>query len=229
MNLELDTLVLDWDGTIFNSFPAVIQTYIPLYKELAGGDLDTKWFSGVYSSNPQKNLETLGIDLSKSPRAMEIFFEHFPHLSKNCIPFKGMEAILEELSLRFPKMGICTYSKRGDVKILLEKHRLERFFQVVVGFEDLTEKDERGVLKGKPHPQSLNLTLQTLGAVPEKTVYVGDAEIDYGAGRRAGVKLVGLCTYGKFEKEQDLRDLNADIYFETPEKLLQLREFTQAS
>jgi phosphoglycolate phosphatase-like HAD superfamily hydrolase len=227
--LELDTFVTDWDGVIMDSFPAVIQTYVPLFRELTGRELDTEWFARVYSADPKKNLETLGIPLSDLPRAMEIFFEHFPMLCRECKPFDGVKRVLEGLAIYFPKIGICSYGKRKDIECLLRNHDLGRFFQAIVGFEDLTDKDENGVPLGKPHPQCLQLALQRLGSVPEKTAYVGDAQIDYEVGKRVGVRLVGLCTYGRFEREGDLRALGADMYFENPEKLLQLGEFRARS
>lgn len=222
--LELDTLVLDWDGTLFRSFPAVIEAYKVISREMAGRELDVKWFKQIYSTDYIQNLRALGIPDSRAKESGQLFFENFEPATDSCRLFPGVERVIKGLAEQFPKMGIYTVSRRAQLIKHLRKNHLERFFQVLIGYDDLLERDEKGPLI-KPHPHGLQLALKKLGSKPERTAYIGDGIIDYKTGRNAKVALVGLCTYGDFEKPEFLRALNADMYFEEPSQLLQLGEF----
>jgi phosphoglycolate phosphatase-like HAD superfamily hydrolase len=59
-------------------------------------------------------------------------------------------------------------------------------FHTVIGREDHTHR--------KPHPEAVLNCLNGLGVPAEDAIYVGDSPIDIEAGRRAGVRTVGVLT-----------------------------------
>lgn len=225
----IDTLILDWDGTLFRSFPAVVEAYKPISLELAGKELDIEWFISIYSPDYKQNLKNLGIPESQAERANKIFFEHFEPASDACKLFPGIERVVEGLSRYFPRMGIYTMSRKVQLEKHLKNKGLARFFHASVTEDDLICPGRTKSSLRKPNSFGLDLAISRLNSSPERTAYIGDAKIDFDTGRNAQVALVGLCTYGGFEKPEAIRALPADIYFDDPDQLLQLGEFRKAA
>ena len=72
----------------------------------------------------------------------------------------------------------------------------------------------------KPDPTGLLRTIEELGSVPERTVYVGDSTGDVAVARNAGTYAVGV-TWGYHEAER-LRAAAADLVIDDPRALLDL-------
>ena len=63
--------------------------------------------------------------------------------------------------------------------------------------------------KRKPHPEPLLHACELAGVAPERTLYVGDAERDIEAGRRAGMPTIAV-TYGYLTAQDDPSRWGAD-------------------
>ena len=61
--------------------------------------------------------------------------------------------------------------------------------------------------------------MKRLNSLPEETVYIGDMDGDMMAGRRAGVKVIGV-TWGWHKKEK-LEQHKPDLIVESPQELLE--------
>ena len=71
----------------------------------------------------------------------------------------------------------------------------------------------------KPHPQPLLHACRLAGVSPASCVYVGDAENDMLAARRAGMRGVAV-SYGYIAEDDDPRVWGADAIIDAPEDLL---------
>ena len=71
----------------------------------------------------------------------------------------------------------------------------------------------------KPHPQPLLHACRLAGTSPASCVYVGDAEIDVVAARRAGMRSV-VVLYGYLAEGDDPRAWGADAVIDAPGDLL---------
>lgn len=79
------------------------------------------------------------------------------------------------------------------------------------------------VPQAKPAPDSLLLACSQTNAVPEKCVYVGDAERDIVAGRAAGMKTV-VALFGYLSEADKPETWGADFQIENPLALLNVIE-----
>jgi phosphoglycolate phosphatase len=68
----------------------------------------------------------------------------------------------------------------------------------------------------KPDPTRTNLILQNLGVLKEEALYVGDSEVDYDSGVKAGIKTV-IVSWG-FRKKEFLLKLKADYLIDNMEE-----------
>jgi phosphoglycolate phosphatase len=101
---------------------------------------------------------------------------------KDSVLFADARPALVELSSRGVALGVCT-NKNSDLAVrVLTELGVDHFFAVVVGGDALPVR--------KPDPQHLLATVAGLGAVPDRTIFVGDSRIDAECGRRAGITSV---------------------------------------
>ena len=80
----------------------------------------------------------------------------------------------------------------------------------------------RGHVKGmpvKPDPAGIHSILQELSAEVDRTVFVGDSDVDVYTGHNGGLSVCGV-TWG-FRGRQELQSAGADRLADTPEELEQ--------
>lgn len=122
--------------------------------------------------------------------------------------YEGIEAMLEALAQAGVKQAIV--SNKGDpfVRALNEKF-FSRWIRLAVG--------ERADVRRKPAPDSLLRIMEELGSTPERTLYVGDSDVDIVTANNAGVDCASVC-WG-FRTEEQLRAAGADHLFHKPGEL----------
>lgn len=92
--------------------------------------------------------------------------------------------LLEALRTRKVKIGVVTRNCRAasDISIAATDLTLD----LMLCREDVQQT--------KPHPEQLLTALSLLGALPERSVMVGDHRMDVIAGKAAGMRTVGIIT-----------------------------------
>jgi phosphoglycolate phosphatase len=103
----------------------------------------------------------------------------------------GVEEALKSLRGKGFKVGIVTRNCEEAIRKVVPD--IEAFCDVFVP-RDL-------IKKVKPHPQQLMSVLKALHVTGGETVMVGDHTIDIQAGKRVGMKTVGVLT-GRVKKEE---------------------------
>jgi phosphoglycolate phosphatase len=126
----------------------------------------------------------------------------------------GIPAALDLLRARGYRLGIVTRNCEAAVARVLQGPRGARLPHEVL----LTREH---VTRVKPDPAHLAAALDALGAVPGEAAMVGDHPMDVEAGRRAGMRTVGVLSGGKareaFEAAQ--ADLVLDDVAQLPGRL----------
>ena len=125
-------------------------------------------------------------------------------------PYDG----IPELLARLKEQGItmAVYSNKADA---FSREIVEHFFP---GTFQLV----RGHVKGmpvKPDPAGIHSILQELSAEADRTVFVGDSNVDVYTGHNGGLSVCGV-TWG-FRGRQELQSAGADRLADTPEELEQ--------
>lgn len=133
------------------------------------------------------------------------YAEHSDDLTRM---YEGIGEMLEKLAQAGIHQAIV--SNKGDpfVRDLNEKF-FGRWIGIAVG--------ERPDVRRKPAPDSLLKVMEALGTTSERTLYVGDSDVDIVTARNANVDCASVC-WG-FRTEEQLREAGAKRLFHTPEEL----------
>ncbi len=186
---EIDAVVFDFDLTLADSTPAVIDCVNYALASL-----------GEPAAAPSIIRRTIGLTLPQTFRmlagradsAREAEFAHrFIKRADEVMVsatriFERVPQALEALRRRAVRIAIVSTKYRYRIEAILAKAALAEAIDIIVGGED--------VQRHKPHPEGLLKALTRLGVPPSRAVYVGDHALDAEAARAAGVRFIAVQT-----------------------------------
>ena len=103
-------------------------------------------------------------------------------------PLPGAAAWLQRLAARGWKQAVASSAPRPNVDAMIAALGLEAWFQTIVAAED--------VRRGKPDPEVFLTAAARLGVEPARAIVVEDAAAGIAAGRRAGMRTIGISHNG---------------------------------
>ncbi|HUJ83475.1 MAG TPA: HAD family hydrolase [Candidatus Acidoferrales bacterium] len=174
-------ILLDWDGTILNSYAADSRAYLQMFRAL-GINWGLRELARHYSPNWHNVYRAAKVPRHAWEDADRLWYEAYDKESPELLA--GARAAIERMAKSFT-LGVVTSGNRRRVHKQLRDFRLDVHFAVCVCAEDAAHR--------KPHPAPLKLALQKLKLEPELCIYVGDAPEDVEMARRARVRVFGVC------------------------------------
>jgi HAD superfamily hydrolase (TIGR01549 family) len=199
-------VIFDMDGTLFDSACVVPDAYIETVMECGGRRYERAQIIEAYPIGPPAAL--LAHLLGRACREDELvrYHERLLALGGGVRVYDGMLDALSVLAAHVP-LAVVTGASARAAEILLEAAELARYFHVVVGGDEIEAP--------KPDPAGVRLACHRLGVGPAQAAYVGDADVDLEAARRAGA--VALAAgWGHLYRE----DHDADLVLREPGELL---------
>ncbi len=190
-------MLLDWDGTLLNSYAADQRAYLAMFRAMG-----VKW--GVdeidrhYSPDWYHVYRAAKIPRADWARADRLWRMAYRAERPSLLP--GARTVVRTLIRHF-RLGLVTSGSRGRVQRQLREFEFTRHFSARVYSEDSSRK--------KPHPAPLQMALRILRAPPEECVYVGDSPQDIEMARRAGVRAIGVL--GPFPTAERIRAAEPDL------------------
>ena len=210
-----DTFVFDLDGTLLDTLPDLVVVTNQALAELGFPPRSTDEIhsfvgNGVralmYQAVPENTPDT------QAEEALAHWKALFPTYKNDLTkPYPGMPEALARLGERGVRLGVLSNKFDAGVQEVVGVY-LPGLFAVAHG--------ESADIPRKPDPTGLLRTIEELGSVPERTVYVGDSTGDVAVARNAGTYAVGV-TWGYHEAER-LRAAAADLVIDDPRALLDL-------
>lgn len=134
-------------------------------------------------------LDALDIPEEEQARMLRKLFDRYygDVVEESSFLFPDVEQTLHALHDNGMPMALVTNKPTPFVAPLLEALGIAKFFTVIIGGDDVTNK--------KPHPEPLLMVLEKLGLAAPELLFVGDSRNDILAAQAAGCCSVGL-TYG---------------------------------
>ena len=202
---KLKYVLLDWDGTLLNSFEADANAYMYMFSEL-GMAWSIAELKRHYSPNWHRVYRAARLPRTKWAEADRVWRRFYDTQQPKMQP--GAMRALRLLNRRFT-LALVSSGSRSRVRRQLREYGVAAMFRTKVCSEDAPRR--------KPHPAPLRMALENLRADPEACVYVGDAPEDIEMAHRAGVRAIGVL--GGSPVPERLRDASADALIETIREL----------
>jgi beta-phosphoglucomutase len=195
--------IFDMDGTIIDSMPFHILSWLRLFAELGIHITADEIRRNNRGTIGEVLRRIMGSHLSDAKVAAlggqkEALFRELyrPHLAL----IAGLEPFLDEAKRLGIPMALATSAGRDNIAFVLDGLAIRSYFDAVVGGDD--------VEKGKPDPEVLLTAAAMLKMPPERCVVFEDSLSGIEAAHRAGMTVVAITTT---LDAQDLRGLSSVV------------------
>jgi pyrophosphatase PpaX len=179
LNGHTPGIVFDFDGTLVDSYPMIEQAFAHVMRthQLDTGARDTFRKSRGLPLPEQMKLV--------APQRWQELVETYRSVDQtlgHARVFRGIPTLLRKLRGIGAPLGVVSCKRRALVEAELRTAGLRSYFDVVIGYEDVTPS--------KPAPDPLLAAIARLGVARSRATYVGDSIVDLKTGRAARVRTV---------------------------------------
>ncbi len=196
----MHAVVFDWDGTLVDTLPAILQANIEVLVDY-GVPFDEARYRAVYTPDWRLMYQRLGVPDTHLEAAGARWLALY-EVAAPPQPLPGAARALRRLASAGYVMGLVTAGHRATVEAQLEHLGLMSLLPVRICGDD--------PVPAKPDPQPLRLALDRLGAADRHadSIYVGDAPDDMRMACAVGARGVGIAS--ALGTAEDLRAAGAD-------------------
>jgi len=214
---KYDTVIFDLDGTLLNTLEDLADS-VNYALELNGFPIremsDVRKFVGNGISRLIELCIPDGLNNSQFNKCLADFRSHYSKNMQNKTgAYKGIMDLLGKLSKENYKMAIVSNKFDKAVKGLNLVY-FGKYIKTAIG--------ESKNVSRKPAPDTVFEALKELGSSADKSIYVGDSEVDVNTAKNSKIASVGV-TWG-FRDIDVLKQEGADYIIDKPEELLKLLE-----
>lgn len=210
-----DTIIFDLDGTLLDTIGDltegvnhVMQTHgFPLHTEK-----EVKMGLGNGVGYLMKHMIPNGTKNLLYNSCVEEFQAYYiEHMNVHTLPFPGIMELLDALNQEGFKIAIVSNKFDDAVKQLKDVYFGEQI-QIAIG--------ESETVSRKPAPDMLLKAIDELESSPERTVFIGDSEVDIETAQNAGIPCISVL-WGF--RERIVLEINGALHFaQTPEEVLEM-------
>jgi pyrophosphatase PpaX len=169
-------LIIDLDGTLADTFPAMQAAYC----HAAGRDVSTEELLALFGPGAGTEAQILATLGAPSVQALDDWYMRYRDAHSELACFPGMQDVLMSARQRGLKTGMLTGKGRRSTLITLDALGVTPLLDVVITGDEAPAP--------KPDPRGTLLALEQLIVPAARTVYVGDSLADGGAARAAGCR-----------------------------------------
>ncbi|MHC1721555.1 MAG: HAD family hydrolase [Clostridiaceae bacterium] len=212
---KFDTVIFDLDGTLLNTLDdltdsvnyALSHNGIPCRKKE-----EIRKFLGNGAAILMERSIPEGSKDPKYGKCLSDFRGHYIcNMQKKTGPFDGIMELLEKLSKENFKLAIVSNKFDKAVKGL-NKTYFTKYITIAIGESEHIAK--------KPAPDTVLKAIAELGSTADKTIYIGDSEVDIETARNSGTKCV--CVTWGFRDREFLEHRSPDYIIDNPMELIDI-------
>ncbi len=180
---KIRCVIYDCDGVLFDSLDANGRLYNDLCAAMGRPAVKPEEMKYLHSHTALESVHHLfQTDRKAEERALEVLKQLD---LRNYVVYLKMEPHLMETLQVLKERGVfraMNTNRTTSVPALMERFNLRPHFDMVVSALD--------VKHSKPHPESVEKILRTLGVNKEEVLFVGDSDVDKETAESSGVAFV---------------------------------------
>ncbi len=203
------------DGTLLNTLEDLTDSVnyaLGLYGYQKRSIEEVRRFLGNGVGKLMEIVVPDGLNNPLYKKCLESFKNHYSDNIRNkTMPYKGIMELIQQLKKENYKIAVVSNKFDKAVKELVRDFFGE-YIQVAIG--------EAENISRKPAPDTVFKALEELQSLREKTIYVGDSEVDVKTAKNAGIKCVGV-TWG-FRDRDVLEKEGADYIIDESMELMEI-------
>lgn len=212
----VNTVLFDLDGTLADTAPDLAFALNQTLKNHGKNPLAYEQIRPVVSHGGKALIE-LGFQISADTDhfeslRLELLDIYKANIATHTTLFNGMQSVIDSLEAKKIKWGVVTNKPGWLTEPLLEALQLTARAACIVSGDTLQQR--------KPHPAPLLHACKLAASSPDECVYVGDANRDIEAGRRAGMYTL-VALFGYIGHDEQPHNWGADAMIETPQQILE--------
>lgn len=187
----IDLVIFDLDGTLINSQLDLAHSVNAARRQLGLDPLQLSVIATyVGHGAPILLKKAMGAEATETEiaQALEFFLEHYrEHALDNTRLYPGVKESLDRLCSAGKRLSILTNKPVAVSRMIVEGLSVARLFFQIYGGNSFPSK--------KPDPLGVQTLIREAGVSRERTIMVGDSEVDVQTARNSGVRVCGV-TYG---------------------------------
>ncbi|VAW90869.1 Similar to phosphoglycolate phosphatase, clustered with ubiquinone biosynthesis SAM-dependent O-methyltransferase [hydrothermal vent metagenome] len=212
---SIQTVLFDLDGTFADTAPDLAHALNQTLAAHQQPELGLEQIRPVVSHGGKALIE-LGFKLPDAdpkfePLRLELLEFYKLDIAKHTILFDGINLLIEQLPSLGISWGIVTNKPSWLTDPLMQALGISERACSIVSGDTLAQR--------KPDPEPLLLAATQCNTAPESCLYIGDAERDIVAGKRANMRTM-VALYGYIESHSQPHDWQADIYINHASEIL---------
>ncbi|MDN6639989.1 MAG: HAD-IA family hydrolase [Tetragenococcus sp.] len=188
-----NTFIWDFDGTLFDTYPMIVQGYILALKDYGIESSKEEIYQILKVHSSATIAEKYQLDFAELSKKAKGYEEKVAYVPKS---FAGTKDILQTVVANKKQNMILTHRTSTSTQKLLEDEQLASLVTEIVGPENHFPR--------KPDPTALHYLVDKYSLDPTTMVMIGDRALDVDAGKRAGVYTLF------FDNENLLKNIQAD-------------------
>lgn len=213
---EYNAVLFDLDGTLVDTAPDMVAVLQQLQQK-HGIEPSPYDLARSNVSNGAVGLLTLGfpeVDIEFGDELHQQYLARYAEMiCQESRIFDGLGGLLDQLDELDCPWGVVTNKPEQLTTPLLMALGLAERSACMISGDTLAVR--------KPDPAQLLLACDLIGVDPATSIYIGDAERDIEAGRRAGMATIA-ANYGYITADDDPREWDANVIAMSAEELTQI-------
>lgn len=203
--------IWDYDGTLFDTYPAITSTYQEVLKKEYGIESNYDEIMSLakvsLSFCTEKIADKFGINSDEFKDKLYKLYRENPVGEEP--PFPGAREVCEFVKSAGGKNYIITHRDEKSMLESLNKYNMKGLF------EDFITRDHR--FPRKPDPQAFLFLIEKYHLDPVKIIGIGDRDIDIKAAKSAGI---AACYINYEGLQNQFADFNIEDLYELKKLVL---------
>lgn len=205
--MTIKAIIFDFDGTIGDTYQAVVDITNGLSSEFGYKPLDTETSLLLKNLSSKEIVKQSEVSLFKLPFLVKRIQTEMGKQIEHLVPITGIPEVLKELKSRNYLLGIITSNAENNVTAFLHKQELAHLFDFIYSGATLFGKH-----------RIINRVIKKHHLAKTEVIYVGDETRDIRSAKKSKVAAIAV-TWG-FQSESILRKHNPTFLAQKPSDIL---------